>query len=146
MKYVMDIDIDMPVDKIVELLNNPDNLYKWMEGLVSLEHLEGTPGKAGAKSKLKFKMGNREIEMIETIQISNLPEELNAEYQADGTQNRVIVSLESLPGNKTRYITEQEFKFSNPFMKIMGFLMPGAFKKQSQKNLVAFKKFAEEHE
>lgn len=141
----MDINIDMPVDKVVELLNNPDNLYKWMDGLVSLEHLEGTPGRTGAKSKLKFKIGKREIGMIETIQISNLPEELNVEYHADGTQNRVIVSLEPLPGGKTKYITQQEFKFTGLFMKLMGFLMPGSFKKQSQKNLEAFKKFAEQH-
>jgi hypothetical protein len=37
---------------------------------------------------------------------------------------------------------EQEFQFKG-FMKIIGFLFPGAFKKQSLKYLVDFKQFAE---
>ena len=41
-----------------------------------------------------------------------------------------------------RYTTEQEFQFKG-FMKIMAFLMPGAFKKQSMQYLKDFKAFAE---
>ena len=47
-----------------------------------------------------------------------------------------------LSDNKTGNITEQEFKFKG-FMKLIGFLMPGAFKKQSIKYLEDFKNFAE---
>ena len=43
---------------------------------------------------------------------------------------------------KTKWITENEFKFSG-FIKIMGMLMPGAFKKESKKYLKQFKEFAE---
>ena len=44
--------------------------------------------------------------------------------------------------NRTKYISEQEFQFKG-FMKVIGFIMPGAFKKQSMKYLEAFKNFAE---
>ena len=44
---------------------------------------------------------------------------------------------------KTRWISESEFQFSSLGMKLMAFLMPGAFKKQSMKYAVDFKNFAE---
>jgi carbon monoxide dehydrogenase subunit G len=78
MKYTTQIDIQLPIDRVVELFDNPDNMKKWMEGLQSFEAISGTPGKEGAKSKLTFQMGKRSIEMIETITVSNLPEEFTS--------------------------------------------------------------------
>ena len=142
MKYTLAVTIDKPVDKVVDLFDNPDNMYKWMEGLQSFEPVSGTPGQPGAKSKLKFKINNREIEMIETITVRNLPEDFTGTYEAGSVFNIVKNKFVSLPDNKTHYIAEQEFRFRG-FMKIMALLMPGAFKKQSLQYMNNFKKFAE---
>lgn len=142
MKYACEIEINRPVQTVVELFDNPDNMGKWMEGLQSFEHLSGEPGKVGSKSRLRFKMGRREMEMIETITVRNLPDEFAGTYEANGAFNIVKNKFLPLPGERTLYINEQEFQFKG-FMKIIGFLMPGMFKKQSMKYLVAFKNFAE---
>lgn len=142
MKYSTQIDINLDRDKVIALFDNVDNMKLWMEGLVSFEHISGTPGQEGARSRLKFKMGKREIEMIETITRRNLPEEFSGTYEAKGVFNIVSNKFEVLPGNKTRYITEHEFQFKG-FMKIIAFLMPFAFKKQSLKYMEDFRKFAE---
>ena len=142
MKYTTEIDINKPIEKVIELFDNPDNMDQWMEGLLSFEPLSGTPGQPGAKSKLIFKMGKREIEMTETILTRNLPDEFTGTYEAKGVFNIVKNKFVQLTDKKTRYITEQEFQFKG-FMKIIAFLMPGAFKKQSMKYLTDFKKFAE---
>jgi len=142
MKYTAEIEINQPIEKVVELFNNPNNMSEWMEGLQSFEHLSGKQGEKGAKSRLKFKMGKREIEMIETITVSNLPAELNGTYDAKGVHNIVKNKFIALPENRTKYITEQEFQFKG-FMTIIAFLMPGAFKKQSMKYLKDFKAFVE---
>ncbi|MEO8209312.1 MAG: SRPBCC family protein [bacterium] len=144
MKYTLEIEIDKPIDKVIEIFDNPDNMDKWMEGLQSFKHLSGTPGQPGAKSELKFKMGKREIDMVETILVRNLPDEFTGTYEAKGVFNIVQNKFISLPGNKTKYITEQEFKFTG-YMKIIGLLMPGAFKKQSMKYLKDFKNYAEKN-
>jgi len=117
-------------------------MSKWMEGLQSFEHLSGSPGQAGAKSRLKFKMGKREIEMIETINTRNLPDEFSGSYEAKGVFNIVKNSFKKISPTKTKYITEQEFQFKG-LMKIIAFLMPGAFKKQSIKYQVDFRNFGE---
>ncbi len=142
MKYTSEIEINKPVDKVVELFDNSDNMGKWMEGLQSFEHISGKPGQVGAKSRLKFKMGKREIEMIETITVRNLPDEFSGTYEAKGVFNLVKNKFVALPGNKTKYVSEQEFQFKG-FMKIIGFLMPAMFKKQSMKYLIDFKNFVE---
>lgn len=142
MKYTTEIEINKPIDRVIELFDNPDNMDKWMAGLQSFKPLSGTPGQPGAKSLLKFKMGKREIEMVETITIRNLPQEFSGTYEAKGVFSRTKNSFIPLPGNRTKYIAENEFNFSG-FMKIIGFLMPGAFKKQSMKYLTDFKNFAE---
>lgn len=142
MKYTTEIEINKPIEKVIELFDNADNMSKWMEGLVSFEHLSGTPGQVGAKSKLKFKMGKRELEMIETVTVRNLPDEFSGIYEAKGVVNSVKNKFVDLPNSKTKYISEQEFQFKG-FMKVIAFLMPGAFKKQSMKYLNDFKKFAE---
>lgn len=143
MKYSVDIEINAPIDRVIELFDNPDNMDKWMEGLVSFEHLSGTAGQPGAKSRLKFKMGNRKIEMIETITSRNLPDEFSGTYEAKGVYNFVSCRFISLPNDRTKYITEQEFQFKG-FMKVIAFIMPSAFKKQSMKYLVDFKNFVEQ--
>lgn len=142
MKYQTEIEINQPIDKVIKLFDNPENMKKWMEGLQSFEHLSGTPGQPGAKSKLKFKMGNREMEMIETIKVRNLPGEFSGTYESKGGLNIVTNRFVKLSENKTRQITEQEFQFKG-VMKIMAVLMKGAFIKQSKKYGEAFKKFAE---
>ncbi len=142
MKYRCEIDINLPIEKVVELFDNPANMKKWMEGLEQVEHISGTPGMPGAKTKLFFNMGKRKVEMIETIKVRNLPEEFSGTYEANGVLNIASNRFESIGNNKTKYITDQEFQFKG-MMKLMGLLMPGAFKKQTQKYLESFKMFAE---
>lgn len=143
MKYTCEVEINQPVNKVIALFDNPENLKKWMDGLQSFEHLSGEPGQPGAKSRLKFKMGKREMEMIETVTVRNLPEEFSGTYEMNGTSNTIKNKFIPISDNRTKYITENEFQFHNLMMKILAFLMPGMFKKQSMKYLESFRKFAE---
>jgi uncharacterized membrane protein len=73
MKYSSTIIIDRPIEQVVALFDNPDNLSNWMEGLRSFEHLEAEPGHSGARSRLRFRMRKREMDMTETVTERNLP-------------------------------------------------------------------------
>jgi len=77
-----------------------------------------------------------------TITIRNLPDEFAGTYEAKGVYNVVSNRFEEISPNKTRWISDNEFKFGG-FMAIIGWLMPGSFKKQSFKYLQLFKEFAE---
>jgi uncharacterized protein YndB with AHSA1/START domain len=143
MKYTNEVKINAPLEKVVELFDNPDNIAKWQPGFVSMEHIEGEKGQVGSKYRMKYKMGKREIEMVETILERNLPEVFAGTYEAKGVWNKVINHFKDNGDNTTRYWTENEFKMKG-MMKLMAWLMPGAFKKQSQKYLDLFKDFVEQ--
>ena len=142
MKYSCEIEINLPREKVNSLFDNPDNIYKWMHGLQSAKLISGNAGEAGAKTEMFFKTSKREITMVETITIKNLPDEFTATYEAKGVFNIVKNIFEVIDENTTKYITEQEFQFKG-FMNLVAFLMPGVFKKESMKYLNDFKKFAE---
>ncbi|MEX0967617.1 MAG: SRPBCC family protein [Bacteroidia bacterium] len=142
MKYTNEVIINLPRERVVELFDNPDNLKHWQPGLKSFEHISGEAGKPGAKSQIKYEMGKRKIEMVETIIKRDLPDEFSAVYETKGVWNEQRNLFIPIGPDKTRYLSEAEFRFSG-FMKLIGWLMPGAFKKQSQKYLDDFKTFAE---
>lgn len=142
MKYTNEVIIKAPLEKVIELFDDADNLKKWQPGLVSINHLSGEYGKVGSTYKLDFKMGKRDIEMIETIKVKDLPHLIVTTYDAKNVWNEVRSNFEKIDKSTTKYWTENEFKMSG-MMKLFAFLMPGAFKKQSQKYLNLFKEFAE---
>lgn len=142
MKYRLEIDIDLPRDKVIELFDNVDNLKHWQPELVSFSHLSGTPGQVGAKSRLLYNMGGREMEMIETILVRNLPDTFSGTYEIKGIWNQIDNRFVAVSDSKTHWQFDSEFR-GGGMMKIMIWLMPGMFKKQSFKYMQQFKAFAE---
>ncbi len=146
MKYSNTVDINLPRQRVIELFDSSENLSEWMPGLQSFEPISGQPGEEGAKSRLRFKMGKREMEMIETISKRDLPKEFHGTYDTKGVHNIQENYFEEIDANTTRWTSHSEFQFASIGMKLMGWLMPGAFKKQSQKFMDNFKEFAESRE
>ena len=143
MRYTNEIEIALPRERVVELFDDVDNLYKWQRGLKSFKHVSGEPGQPGARSEMIFQMGKRTVEMIETIVARDLPDRFSATFDAKGVRNLVENTFEDLDGERTRWVSHNEFQFKG-FMKVMAFLMKGAFPKQSLKFMQDFKAFAEE--
>jgi len=141
-KYNNEVTINASRDVVVEMFQNPDNMIKWQPGFISMTHISGDFDEVGAKYEMKYKMGKRDIEMIETVTEKNFPESFAATYEAKGVWNEVKNYFEIVDENTTRYWTENEFKMKG-FMKLLAFFFPGMFKKQSQKYLDLFKEFVE---
>ena len=117
-------------------------MKEYMEGIESYEVLSGNLREVGTQAKIEVVMEYSIISMVEEILTKSLPEEMQVTYEADGVFNIVTNRFLKVSETQTKVINEQEFQFKG-FMKIMGFLMPGAFKKQSRVYLVNFKDFVE---
>lgn len=146
LKYSIDLEINAPREKVIKLFDSTENLVKWQKGLVSFNHISGDAGQVGAKSELKYKMGKREIEMVETITVRNFPDSFSATYETKDVWNHHENFFLEKEDNKTLWTTHTEFKCSSLFMKLMITLMPGMFKKQSLQTMRDFKNFVEAHE
>ena len=144
LKYAEEIEINKPINGVVALFDNPNNMKEYMDGIESYTVLSGNIREVGTKAEIIALMGESKIIMIEEIITNNLPEEKKVTYTADGVYNIVTNRLVRISDNKTKFINEQEFEFKG-YMKVMGFFMPSAFKKQSRIYLQDFKEFAEKH-
>ena len=141
--YTVSIEIDLPRDQVIKLFDNAENMVHWQTGLQSFEHLSGEPGQVGAKSKLVYLNGKHRIELIETITSRNLPVEFNGTYEWDGGMNTLVNRFVEVTPNKTRWESDCSYQFKSLFLKAMGMVVPGTFKKQNMKFLENFKAFAE---
>ena len=96
----------------------------------------------GTKSKIRYNMNGREIEMIETITKKELPERYDFTFEAKGMYNEIENHFIETESEKTKWISHNMFE-AKGFLKLLTILMPGSFKKQSFKYMVDFKNFAE---
>lgn len=143
MKYQQEITIKRPRKEVAEKFSNPENMKHWQRGFIFIKPINGEMGAEGSQNLLKYKMGKRGIEMKETILKNDLPREFTATYEAKGVYNFQRNRFADTPEDYTHWISENEFRFSG-FMKLFGWIMPGAFKKQSIKYMEDFKAFIEE--
>jgi len=144
MKFSCSVDIDKSRDEVVKLFDNPDNMRHWQDGFISFTPQTGTPGKVGAQSLIKYDIKGRKMDLLETITRNNLPEEMHGSYEGDFGKNTMHNYFEVLRSDKTRWRSELEYVKMNGFvMRAMAKVMPGMFRKQTQKWMDQFKAFAE---
>lgn len=142
MKYTSEIIINRPIEKILPLFDNPDNMFKWMEGLKKITPLTKQQGHVGSRMEMYFELGKRKLHIIETILEKNLPQSMCCKYTSFGMENLVHIHFEPIHDNQTKYWTENTFKFKGIFF-LMKYFFSNMFKKQSYKYLTDFKSFAE---
>ena len=141
MRYTLEMDIAVPRATVVRLFDDPDNWSQWQESLLRWEAADGTRRENGAKTRLFHKFGRREVEMVETIESTNLPEEMTCTYVAPGAWNRVVYRFTERGPNETHWEFDTEFRCGG-FLRIMALLMPGMFRRASLRDMTSFKRFA----
>ncbi len=129
---------------MVRLFDNPKNLKEWQDGFIDSTPKSGKPGTKGSKSTIRIQAGKSTIEMIETILVKNLPDEMSALYEHKKMDNIVTHRFKSLGPTSTQWVSEIHYtRFSEWIPRLMANFFPGMFRKQTQKWLENFKKFAE---
>jgi hypothetical protein len=153
MKYTVSMEIPLPRERVAQLLADPAHLPKWLRGLVLHEPLSGVHGQVGTTSRVVMQMGQQRIECTETI-TRREPVDLHGIAREDVVRfDREIVGkdmwsaasdrLTETGPETTLWVSENEYRFSSLLMRLVGLLMPGAFRKQSLQHMQDFKAFAE---
>ncbi len=146
MKFQSSVDVDLPQDLTAALYNDPRFYKEWQNGFISYTPVSGEPRTVDAKAKVLFAYGKRRMELLETIQVMNLPLEITALYEHEHMVNSMIVHFTALPGQRTRITTGIGYvRFIGIIPKIMSWLMSGMYRKQNQQWLDRFKLFAEDY-
>lgn len=153
MKYTVSIEIAKPLQEVAQLLADPALIPKWLRGVILHEPLEGIHGHVGTRSRIVMQMGQQEFEVTETItrrepaDLHNIPKGsvvyFERELVSEGMWSAACERLTEAGAETTLWVSENEYRFSGLIMWLVGFLMPGTFRKQSLQHMQDFKAFAE---
>jgi hypothetical protein len=154
MKYTISIEIALPREEVAQLLAAPAHLPKWLRGMVQHEPLSGVHGQVGTISRVVMQTGQQKFEGTETItrrepaDLHRIPKgsvvHFEREIIGEGMWSVVRDRLTEASPDTTLWVSESEYRFSGLLMRLVGILMPGAFRKQSQQHMQDFKAFAEQ--
>lgn len=154
MKYTNSIEIALPQPEVAQLLADPANIPKWLRDIVIHEPVQGVHGQLGTRSRVVMQSGKRSMECTETItrrepaDLREIPKgsvvHFDREIVGDGMWSAVRDRLTEAGPGATLWVSETEFRFSSVLMRLVGLLMPGSFRKQSQQHMQDFKAFAEQ--
>lgn len=143
MKYSLEIEINKPKEEVVKLFQDRDNFKEWQPQLISSELLAGQAGEEGSRYKIEVSMGKKTMEMTETVLINALPDHYQIKYDASGNINIMDFWFSEITPTSTKLVAQSYFHCKGLMMKLMSYLMPGAFKKQTSKYMNDFKSFVE---
>jgi uncharacterized protein YndB with AHSA1/START domain len=136
------VTVNASVDKVWDIFMNPDYLKHWLQGLVSIEHLNGPHGKKGSTSKMKFMERGKELEIIEKVLLVNPMQQYSFDMQHQGLSTLADVRFVSI-GHVTEIIQAVQFSPKGIFMKLMMPFMKGAMEKRMTNDLKKLKEFIE---
>ncbi|MDY7395253.1 SRPBCC family protein [Aureibaculum sp. 2210JD6-5] len=138
------IDINQTLTKVAALFADSDNLKEYQDGFIRKELVSGENGEVGAVSKMYYKHGKNEMELVETITKNDLPHSFEASFHHIHMDNTMKCDFEALDDKTTRYHYEYEYTRINWFMpKLISILFPSMYRKPAEKWLRQFKEFAE---
>lgn len=143
MKYTLDILIKAPLDICIKKFDTTENLKHWQRGLISVEHVSGTPRAFGSKMKMYFKIGKHHMPVIETITYKKLPNEVHGTYTTKGMDTIQENYFVATSDNFTKWVSTNELMPLNFKTHLMLWLMPKTFKKQSLLYMKDYKNFVE---
>lgn len=154
MKFNDSVEIGLPREEVLRLLSDPTHLPMWLRGLVSHEPLSGGHGEVGTVSRVVLRHGAEEMEGTETITrreptdgvgLSGETEVVfERELVADGMRNVTVDRLFEMNPRRTRWESENEYRFDSLKMRLLAPVMRGEFQKQTRQHMRDFKAFAEQ--
>jgi hypothetical protein len=153
MKYTVSIEIALPRERVAQLLADPAHLPQWLRGLVVHEPVSGAHGELGTVSRVVMRMGKQEFEATETItrrepaDLHEIPSGTVVRFEREivggGMWNAARERLTEAGPERTRWESENEYRFDSVLMRLIGRVMPGMFRKQSLQHMRDFQAFAE---
>lgn len=138
------IQINAPRDFVASYLRRSEHFDKWQDDFQSAMLLSGDRDQVGAQTRMLYKFGKSEMELLETIRDNNLPHSFEALYEHKHMDNTMLSTFEDLDGDKTIYSTQVNYiELKGLMIKIMAKLFSGKFKKGPEKWMQQFKSFVE---
>jgi hypothetical protein len=142
MKLKFETVIDASLDIVWAAFDNPANMSRWRQNLVSFDHISGEPGQPGAISELKYDEKGKELLMRETITERREPDFLAGVYDSRMGKTLIVNHFEVVDENATRWTSWCNFAFTG-FMKFTSLFVSGMIRRRTEADMQRFKLMVE---
>lgn len=142
MKLKFETVIDASLDTVWAAFDNPANMSRWQQNLVSFDHISGEPGQPGAISELKYDEKGKEVLMRETITERREPDFLAGVYDSRMGKTLIVNHFEAVDENATRWISWCNFTFTG-FMKFTSLFVSGIIRRRTEADMQRYKLMVE---
>jgi hypothetical protein len=147
MKSIVEIEINVPKEKVAGLFADPNNNIRWMDDLQKIEPISGEPGMPGSKYRMVPKAeGFGSMAFVATVTSTHLPDEAALQLEASNVVVAVTDKFAALSPQTTKLISEEVFTFKGLFNKMFGLLVQKHIKSAHRRHMDSFKRFAESHQ
>ena len=142
MKLKFETVIDANLDTVWAAFDNPANMSRWQQNLVSFKHISGELGQPGAVSELKYDEKGKEMVLQETITERREPVFLAGVYDSPTGKTLIVNHFEAVDENATRWTSWCNFTFTG-LMKFMSLFVSGMIRKRTEADMQRFKLMVE---
>ena len=144
-QHRVSIEIDLPIEKVVELYTRRDATVHWQNHLQKIESVSGEPWQPGSIANYVFEYPHGPMVLQETIHTNDLPQKISAVYAWDKGANSLVNTFSAIDENRTRWEQVAEYKNIKGFMfKFMSMFLPFVIKSKHMMFLNNFKRYAED--
>jgi hypothetical protein len=141
MRDVVHVEIRAPQETVAELFSDPAQSTGWMEDLERYEPITGAPGFPGSTYRLVSKSGN--MDFVATVVSRELPNHVNLVLESPVVHVSIDAAFKRAPSGATRLVSTEDFRFKSFFGKLTSVFAKPAIHAAHQKQMDAFKRFAE---
>jgi len=141
MRDVVDVEIHAPQETVAELFSDPTQSTGWMEDLERYEPITGAPGFPGSTYRLVSRSGK--MDFVGTVVSRELPNHVNLVLESPAVQVSIDAAFERAPSGATRLVSTEDFRFKSLLGKFTSVFAKPAIHAAHQKQMDAFKRFAE---
>lgn len=140
--YEVKIEVNKPIDEVFALFNDKNKLKEWTPTIKLFEPINETANHVGSTYKVIVDNNGKDFEMTEKVLAFEKNKKVSIEFDAQGMLKTDVITFKSV-GNKTIITNNASCKGTNFMLKCIFPFSKGMFKKEDQKYLDNFKKFAE---
>jgi len=133
-EYRTRVEVDRPVSHTWSVFMDASLAPEWMTGLVSMETIEGEPGRVGSRHRLVFEEGGARIELEEEVTRLVEGEELGLHLTSDILESDVLVRFEDLGDGRTAIVSTSRYEGKGLFKPLVA--MSESRMRQHQQEMV----------
>ena len=142
MRFSWELEIAQPLERVLEVLEDPYHPLAWQPGLVSITPLEGSLGAEGSVASYQYDLDGQYFELRETIVVNQTPAEHTARYEGRGMVHTVTNRFEPADVGTTRLVSRHQGYFTG-VVRLLSPLLRRPMRERWRVELARFRTYVE---